>query len=97
MWYNEGIYNTNANARATGLISQKTLRFSKTSSQLIITATTKGSDKVDKCKFTYIKLQRLVNGSWTDYSTYCYSDLYSDATTYSFSKTITHLPVIRTV
>lgn len=85
----EGIYNTNANARATGLISQKTLRLSKTSSQLIITATTKGSDEVDKCGFTYIKLQRLVNGSWTDYSTYCYSDLYSNSTTYSFSKTIT--------
>lgn len=85
----EGIYNTNANARATGLINQKTLRLSKTSSQLIITASTKGSDEVDKCGFTYIKLQRLVNGSWTDYSTYCYSGLYSDSTTYSFSKTIT--------
>lgn len=85
----EGIHNTNANARATGLISQKTLRLSKTSSQLIITASTKGSDEVDKCGFTYIKLQRLVNGSWTDYSTYCYSDLYSDSATYSFAKTIT--------
>lgn len=85
----EGIYNTNANARATGLISQKTLRLSKTSSQLIITAQTIGSDEVDRCGFTYIKLQRLVNGSWTDYSTYCYSDLYSDSATYSFAKTIT--------
>lgn len=85
----EGIYNTNATARATGLISQKTLRLSKTSTQLIITAQTIGSDEVDKCGFTYIKLQRLVNGSWTDYSTYCYSDLYSDSATYSFSKTIT--------
>lgn len=85
----EGIYNTNANARATGLICQKTLRLSKTSSQLIITAQTIGSDEVDRCGFTYIKLQRLVNGSWTDYSTYCYSDLYSDSATYSFAKTIT--------
>lgn len=85
----EGIYNTNANSRSTELISQKTLRLSKTSSQLIITATTKGSDEVDKCGFTYIKLQRLVNGCWTDYSTYCYSDLYSESNSYSFAKTIT--------
>lgn len=62
----EGIYNTNANERATGLISQKKLTLSKTSTQLIITATTKGSEEVDKCGFTYVKLQRLVNGSWTD-------------------------------
>ena len=91
----EGIYNTSANARATGLISQKTLTLSKTGTQLIISAKTKGSDEVDKCGFTYIKLQRLVNGSWTDYSTYCYSDLYSDSATYSFAKTI--LAIVLTI
>lgn len=85
----EGIYNTNANLRATGLISHKTLSLSKTSTQLIITAQTIGTDEVDKCGFTYIKLQRLINGSWSDYSTYCYSDLYSDSSAYTFSKTIT--------
>lgn len=85
----EGVYNSNANTRATGLISQKTLTLSKTSTQLIISAKTKGSDEVDKCGFTYIKLQRLVNGSWTDYSTYCYSDLYSESNSYLFSKSIT--------
>lgn len=85
----EGIYNTNANERATGLISQKKLTLSKTSTQLIITATTKGSEEVDKCGFTYVKLQRLVNGSWTDYSTYCYYDQYNESNSKSFSKYIT--------
>lgn len=85
----EGVYNTNANAKATGLITQKTLKLSKTSTQLIISATTKGSDEVDKCGFTYIKLQRLVNGSWTDYSTYCYYDQYNESNSKTFSKYIT--------
>ena len=85
----EGVYNTKANTRATGLISQKTLTLSKSNTQLIISAKTKGSDEVDKCGFTYIKLQRLINGNWTDYSTYCYSDLYSDSNSYLFSKSIT--------
>lgn len=85
----EGIYNTNTNARSTGLISQKTLRLSKTSSQLIITAQTIGSDEVDKCGFTYVKLQRLVNGSWTDYSSYCYYDQYNESNSKTFSKYIT--------
>lgn len=85
----EGVYNTNANAKATGLITQKTLKLSKTSTQLIISATTKGSDEVDKCGFTYIKLQRLVNGSWADYSTYCYYDQYNESNSKTFSKYIT--------
>lgn len=85
----EGIYNTNNGARATGLISQKTLTLSKTSTQLIITAKTIGSDEVDKCGFTYVKLQHLVNGSWTDYSTYCYYDQYNESNSKTFSKYIT--------
>ena len=85
----EGVYNSNANTRATGLISQKTLTLSKTGTQLIISAKTKGSDDVDKCGFTYIKLQRLVNGSWTDYSSYCYYDQYNETNSKTFSKYIT--------
>ena len=83
----EGIYNTNPNTRATGLITQKTLNLSKTSSsQMKITAITKGSEEVTKCGFTYIKLQRLINGSWTDYSTYCYYDQYSDSNSKTFTQ-----------
>lgn len=85
----EGIYNnTNNNARATGLIEQNTLTLSETSTQLIIYAETKGSTEVSKCGFTYIKLQILDNGVWTDCAGYCYEDLYSNSNTYTFSKTI---------
>ena len=85
----EGIYNTNSNTRATGLITQKTLNLSKTSStQMKITAITKGSEDVTKCGFTYIKLQRLVNGFWTDYTTYCYYDQYDDSTSKTFTQYI---------
>ncbi len=82
----KGIYDSNSNTRATGLITQKKLTLSKTSSQLIITALTSCSDEVDKCGFTYVKLQRLVNGNWTDYSTYCYYDQYNESNSKTFSK-----------
>lgn len=82
----EGLYNSNGNERASGLINAKSISLSKTNSQLLITAQTIGTTEVSKCGFTYIKLQRLVNGSWVDYSTYCYSDLYSESNSYAFSK-----------
>ena len=45
-------------------------------------------EDVTKCGFTYIKLQRLINGTWTDYTTYCYYDQYSESTSKTFSKSI---------
>lgn len=88
-----GLYNTNNNSdvtlMATGLIVSKSLKLSKTSNSLIITATTIGNADVKKCGFTYIKLQRLINGVWTDYNTYCYYDQYAESTSKTFSKTIT--------
>ena len=84
----EGLYNTNGNERATGLIVQKTLTLSKTSTQLIITAKTTGTAEVTKCGFTYIRLQRLISGTWTDYTAYCYYDQYSNSNTKTFSKSI---------
>lgn len=87
-----GLYNTSGDSdislMATVLIADKSLKLSKTSSGLIITAKTVGSAEVEKCGFTYIKLQRLVSGSWTDYTTYCYYDQYSESTIKAFSKTI---------
>lgn len=71
-----------------GLIISRKLSLSKTSTQLLISATTTGSTEVTKCGFTYIKLQRLLNGTWTDYSTYCYYDQYNNSTTKTFSKYI---------
>ncbi len=87
-----GLYNTNNNSNmsimSTGLIVSKSLKLAKTTSSLIITATTIGDTDVTKCGFTYIKLQRLINGTWTDYTTYCYYDQYSESTSKTFSKTI---------
>ena len=87
-----GIYDTPSDKRVSllsaGLITNNSLKLSKTSSSLIITANIICSTDVTKCGFTYIKLQRLINGTWTDYTTYCYYDQYSESTTKTFSKTI---------
>lgn len=87
-----GLYNTNNNAdvslMATGLITSKSLKLAKTTDKLIITAKTSGSTDVTKCGFTYVKLQRLINGTWTDYTAYCYYDQYAESTSKTFSKTI---------
>ena len=87
-----GLYNTNNNSgvslASTGLIKSKSLKLAKTASSLIITATTVGNTDVTKCGFTYIKLQRLINGTWTDYTTYCYYDQYSESTSKTFTKSI---------
>ena len=87
-----GLYNTNNNSNISlmsiGLIVSKSLKLSKTTSSLVITATTIGDTDVTKCGFTYIKLQRLINNTWTDYTTYCYYDQYAASTSKTFSKTI---------
>lgn len=87
-----GLYNTNNNTdvslMATGLITSKSLKLAKTTDKLIITAKTSGSTDVTKCGFTYVKLQRLINGTWTDYTAYCYYDQYAESTSKTFSKTI---------
>lgn len=87
-----GLYNTSNNSdvvlMATGLITNKNLKLAKTTDKLIITAKTSGSTDVTKCGFTYIKLQRLINGTWTDYSSYCYYDQYNESNSKSFEKSI---------
>lgn len=87
-----GLYNSDNNTdvslMATGLITSKSLKLAKTTDKLIITAKTSGSTDVTKCGFTYIKLQRLINGTWTDYAAYCYYDQYAESTSKTFSKII---------
>lgn len=88
-----GLYNTGNNSdvslMATGLITNKNLKLAKTTDKLIITAKTSCTTDVKKCGFTYIKLQRLINGTWTDYSSYCYYDQYNESNSKSFEKAIT--------
>ena len=87
-----GLYNTNndsdVSVMSTGLITSKSLKLSKTTDKLIITATTLCVTDVKKCGFTYVKLQRLINGSWTDYSSYCYYDQYNESNSKNFEKAI---------
>ncbi len=87
-----GLYDTNndesMNPKSTGLIIEHTLTLSKTTDKLIINAKTVCINQVRKCGFTYIKLQRLINGSWTDYTAYCYYDQYSNSSSKLFSQTI---------
>lgn len=87
-----GLYNTDNNAdvtlMATGLITNKSLKLAKTTDKLIITAKTSCITDVTKCGFTYVKLQRLMNGSWTDYSSYCYYDQYNESNSKNFEKAI---------
>ncbi|HHU85074.1 MAG TPA: hypothetical protein GXZ23_07925 [Clostridiales bacterium] len=87
-----GLYNSNnyngTGSRATGLITKNLLKLTKTTSSLKIQAETLCSSDVTKCGFTYVKLQRLINGTWTDYTTYCYYDQYSQSNGLVFLKTI---------
>lgn len=87
-----GVYNTSNNSdisvMSAGLITSKSLKLSKTTDKLIITAKTSCVTDVKKCGFTYIKLQRLINGTWTDYSSYCYYDQYNESNSKSFEKAI---------
>ncbi|MCM1364750.1 MAG: hypothetical protein NC122_05550 [Faecalibacterium sp.] len=86
----DGLYNVSetADVLATGLIVARYLTLGKTSDYLAITAKTICYAEVTKCGFTYIKLQRLINGNWTDYTTYCYTGLYSESTSNIFSKIV---------
>lgn len=87
-----GLYNTvndsGVSLTATGLIISKFLKLAKTTDKLIITGQTFCTSDVTICGFTYIKLQRLINGAWTDYTAYCYYDQYSESSSKSFEKSI---------
>ncbi|MGI6249725.1 MAG: hypothetical protein ACOYJX_10105 [Acutalibacteraceae bacterium] len=87
-----GLYDTNnnesMNPKATGLITEHTLTLAKTTDRLIIYAKTDCIESVRKCGFTYIKLQRLINGSWTNYTAYCYYDQYANSSIKTFSQTV---------
>lgn len=86
-----GIYDSdseNEAARASGLITSNSLTLSKSSSSMKITAVTICNTDITKCGFTYIKLQRLINGTWTDYASYCYYDQYAESTEKTITRTI---------
>lgn len=87
-----GIYNTcndtDINSVSTKLIINTFLKLSKSSGKLIISAKTVCVTGVKKCGFTYIKLQRQINGNWMDYTPCCYYEQYTESVSYSFNKTV---------
>lgn len=86
-----GLYDTESGAQplATGLIMDNILTLTKTSSGLLIKAKTTAISDVTKCGFTYIKLQRWLNGRWADHLTFSYTDQYSNSNSMTFTKTAT--------
>ena len=85
----EGLNNTENNTKSSDLFWTKSLLLAKNNSnQLLITASTECQKGVTKCGFTYIKLQRLIGGEWTDYTEYCYYNIYTNSLSTGFTKCI---------
>ncbi len=71
-----------------GLIVGKSLELTRNGDRLLLTASTTGSNKVTKCGFTYVKLQKLVNGVWTDLREYTYRDQFNSTNAKVFSVSV---------
>jgi len=82
-----GIYDASEpGSKASGLILGGKLSLAKSGNNLIFTATTLGSTEVTKSGFTYVRLQRYINGGWSNYTSYV--DQYSNSPTHSISKSV---------
>ena len=71
---------------SNGLIVSSSINLSSGGGRLLVTASTVGSSDVKKCGFKYIKLQRLVNGVWTDYTSAVFNDVYSNSASSTWSR-----------
>ena len=78
-------YYTYSEPKYAGLIAGKSVELTKQGDKLLITASTTGSNQVTKCGFRYIKLQKLVNGVWTDMKEYNWRDQYNNTNSKVFS------------
>ena len=82
-----GLHNSDGlKARATGLIIEQALYLSKSGGNLIVSGRTVGNDDVDKTGFTYVKVQRFVNGVWQDYAVW--TDIYSSTNRCMLGKSV---------
>lgn len=83
-----GIYNSvDVQTRASNLITSNSINLTKSGDNLLVSGFTNGIDGVDKCGFSYVTLQRLVNGKWEDYVKW--TDLYSSSSMYTLGKSVT--------
>ena len=81
-------YYTFSEPKYAGLIAGKSLELTKKGDRLLVTASTTGANSVTKCGFTYVKLQKLANGVWTDLKEYTYRDQFNSANAKVFSVSV---------
>ena len=81
-------YYTYSAPKYAGLIAGKSVELTRQGDKLLITASTTGSNQVTKCGFSYIKLQRLVNGVWTDMKEYTWREQFNNANSKVFSVSV---------
>lgn len=83
-----GLYDSpEIQTRATNLITSNSIKLTKSGDKLLVSGYTNCISDVDKCGYSYVTLQRLVNGKWKDYVKW--TDLYSSSNTYSLGKSVT--------
>lgn len=68
-----------------GLLAGTSIELTKKGDTLLLAASTTGTNKVTKCGFNYIKLQKMVNGVWTDIKEYTYLDQFNNTNSKVFS------------
>lgn len=75
-------------ARATGLITAKSLGIAKSGSNLVITGKTTGSSTVTKCGFESLTIERRLNSnsSWSEFASF--SNLYDSDASYVLKKSV---------
>ena len=71
--------------RYAGLIAGKSVELAKQGEKLLITASTTGSNAVTKCGFRSIKLQKLVDGVWTDMKDFTWKNQFNNTNSKVFS------------
>lgn len=82
-----GLYDsTGIQTRAANLITENAIKLTKSGDNLLVSGYTNGIDGVDKCGYSYVTLQMLVNGTWQDYVKW--TDLYSSSNKYAFGKSV---------
>lgn len=83
-----GLYDsTGIQTRSANLITENSIKLTKSGDNLLVSGFTNGIEEVDKIGFSYVTLQRLVNGKWEDYVKW--TDLYASSSKYALGKSVT--------
>lgn len=71
-----------------GVIVSASVNLTKSGGRLQLSAATVGNPSVTKCGFSCIKLQKLVNGVWTDETGHSHTDRYTAGNSAVFAETV---------